>query len=280
MTNLRIMSNNIWWSDGNKADWEAIGANCSAEARAPGLFRAYQELQPDLLGLQECSAKMAHLLMSLFAENRMPYAMLWGRDTPIVYRTDRLELVDSEVLIYPEEIPGLEGSFNNARTKSYCAALFRLKETGQLLCFATTHLWWKSEDPNRQNYQPHSEAAKAWQLGKAIDCVEAFQQKYGCPAVIVGDCNTWPTGKAIQNALRRGFVHGHDAAIDFADETQGMHYCYADGYTTTPYPEGFGQSLDHILIRGELTVRRFSRYSPDYYMPLSDHFPVWIDGTL
>ena len=27
-------------------------------------------------------------------------------------------------------------------------------------------------------------------------------------------------------------------------------------------------------------VRRFERYTPDYYLPLSDHSPVFADATL
>ena len=280
MANLRIMSNNIWWCDSNRPEWEAVGADCSVKARAPGLLRTYGETKPDIIGLQECSAQMSHLLMSLLMEKELPYAMLWGRDTPILYRTDRFELVDSQVYIYPEKIPGLEGSFNNLRTKSYCIALLRLKEDGKLLIFATTHLWYKSGNPEARNYQPFSEEARAWQLGVLMDRLDAMQKQYGCPAVMVGDCNTWYTGKAIQDALARGFVHGHDVAADYADETQGMHYCYGDGYKTEPYGGGFKKSIDHILIRGDLRVRRFERFSPDYYMPLSDHFPVWIDAEI
>ena len=37
MSNLRIMSNNIWWCDTNNAAWEAIGADCSAATRASAL---------------------------------------------------------------------------------------------------------------------------------------------------------------------------------------------------------------------------------------------------
>ena len=40
--------------------------------------------------------------------------------------------------------------------------------------------------------------------------------------------------------------------------------------------------IDHILISDapEGFVRRFERYTPEYYMPLSDHFPVFADVEL
>lgn len=280
MTKLRIMSNNIWWCDSNTPAWEAIGADCSAIHRGPELFRMYQETAPDIIGLQECSARMSHQLMAAFTMNHAPYAFLWGRDTPIIYRKDLFELVDSEVCIYPEEIPGLEGSFNNLKTKSYCAAALRLKETGKLLIFATTHLWYKSDNPKSRSYQPGSEKARAWQMGHLIDKLDHLQAQYGCPAVIVGDLNTWPAGAAVQTALARDFVHAHDAATEHADETTGMHYCCQEGYDSMIEDGGFAKSIDHILIRGNLPVHRYERYFAESYMPLSDHCPLWIDTEI
>lgn len=276
MTKLRIMSNNLWWCDGNHAAWEAIGADCSAVHRAPGFARVYAETLPDIIGLQECSARMSHALMTQLTEKQLPYCLVWGRDTPILYRRDKFQLVDQEVRIYPEDIPGLEGSFNNLKTKSYCIAVLRCKDSGQKLIFATTHLWYKSEKS-----QPGSEAAKVWQLDVLMDRLDALQAEHGCGAVMVGDLNTWPGSRAVQRALQRGFVHAHDAAAEFADDSRGLHRCDGDGYDTQPAEGGFEKSLDHILVRGgeSGSIRRFERYAPDWYMPLSDHFPVWIDVT-
>lgn len=278
MNMLRIMSNNIWWCDNNLATWEAMGEDCSAKHRVSGFIRLYEETQPDIIGLQECSARMAHLLMTGLVVNRHPYALLWGRNTPILYRSDKFELVDSDVLIYPEEIPGLEGCFNDLQTKSYCIAVLRLKETGKLLIFATTHLMYKSGDPASPNYMPGVEEAKSWQLNCLMDRLDAMQAQYGCGAVIVGDFNTWPSSLAVRTARERGFLHAHDLAAGHADDTTGMHFCYASGYKTELNPGDFTHSIDHILLRGvEGTVNTFTRYCPDWYYPLSDHSPAWID---
>ena len=94
----------------------------------------------------------------------------------------------------------------------------------------------------------------------------------------MGDLNAKINSIALQSAFNRGWLHTHDLATK-KDETMGMHYCYADGFTTTPYEKGFEDSIDHILIKnkGETIINSFSRYWSDYYMPLSDHFPVYID---
>ena len=78
-----------------------------------GFARLYASLQPDVIGLQECSARMADELMECLPAFGLHYTLLWGRDTPILYRSDRFDLVDSAYLNYPVEFPGHEGSFNN-----------------------------------------------------------------------------------------------------------------------------------------------------------------------
>ncbi|MBE6561760.1 MAG: hypothetical protein E7662_11620 [Ruminococcaceae bacterium] len=273
MPKLRLLSNNIWWCDTNHDTWAARGEDCSSDARAPGFVRVYRELMPDVIGLQESSAKMSDALM----QQMEGYALLWGRDTPILYRTDKFELIDSAYRIYPAEIPGREGSFNNARTKSYCIAVLRCKEDGKLLCFATTHLWYKTEEA-----YPHSDEARAYQLGLVMDQVDIFRKKYACPAVIVGDFNACPDSPAVQSAYARGYVHAHDTAVEYADETNGHHFCFAAGYDMYENPRTFAESIDQMILIDAPAdaVRRFERYTPAYYMPLSDHFPMWADVVI
>ena len=272
MTKLRLMSNNLWWNTFNTPAWEAMGADCSNEARVPGFARMYRETQPDIIGLQECSARMTRALMIHLAEEDFPYTMVWGGDTPILFRHDKFELVDSKAFIYPEEVPGLEGSFNNLQTKSYCAAVFRLKETGGYLIFGSTHLMYKSEAA-----LPGVEKARGWQMDRLIDQLEAFQANYAAPLVLVGDFNTTPSGRGVQTALERGFVHAHDVA-EVADNTTGMHYCCDAGFATKLNEGDFSHSIDHILLRNfDGKVETYSRYCPDYYFPVSDHSALWVD---
>lgn len=276
---LRLMSTNQWACDKNHSAWEEKGEDCSYSARMPGFLKYYLETKPDMLGLQEVTAKMADKLMRLFCAEGLPYALLWGKDTPIIYRTDLFELVDSTFLIYPEEFPGHEGCFNNSKTKSYNAGVFRIKENGKLFILMSTHLWWKNgSNPASKSYQPYSDEARAYQMSLAVQCLDKLQKKYHCPAVVMGDMNAVYSSLAVQHALSCGFLHAYDIAVEHRDEGNGHHYCFADGYK--PYvPTAFENSIDHILVRGfdEGAVRTYDRYAPDYYMCLSDHIPVWID---
>ena len=281
MGNLRIMTHNVWKCDDNNAAWAARGEDCSAAARAKGFVRVYCETLPDIIGCQEMSAAMADEIIIGMAQAGHRYALLWGRDTPILYRPDRLELLDSDFRLYPTGFPGWEGEFNNAGTKSWCLAVFRDKTDGRKLAFMTTHLWWKSSDPASPDYQAGSDEARTHQLNTALDCLEAYRQQHDCPAMLVGDLNAEYDKPAIQSALARGYQHAHNIAAEYADEDWGYHYCFGDGWK--PYePAPFRQGIDHMLVRfaPEGFVRRFERYTPDYYMPLSDHSPAFADIRL
>ena len=276
---LRIMSHNLWKNDANKPAWEEKGLDCSADARVKGFIKVYEELSPDIIGCQEMSSLMAEKLMCGVLENGQKYALLWGKDTPIIYRTDKFEIIDSHFALYPEELPGYEGCFNNYKTKSWNIAVFRIKENGKHLIFATNHLWWKSSQPTNPNYQPYSDLARVYQIGLIITKIEEYRKKYDCPAIIVGDLNGGYNSQCVKTALEKGYVHAHDVSIAPPDESAGLHYCFADGYYDYYYDFPFEKAIDHILLtpESELKICSFNRYSPKYYLPLSDHSPVYCD---
>ena len=284
MSTIRLMTHNIWNRDKNSPAWEEQGFDCSADARVGGLLRVWQETQPDVIGCQEASAYMADLVK----EGMSDYTLIWGRYTPILYRADKLELVDSEFCTYPDYIEGYEEKYNDSRSKAYNIGVFRVKEDGKLFIFATTHLWWMHQPtestpvPLPRNYRPHSDEAREYQIAMLCEALERFREKYNCPAFLVGDLNTGYESKAVQSAFAKGFRHAHDIATDFAEEAVGYHYCFPDGFKTVYSDRPFKTAIDHILVIGEAegSVKRFERYSPDYYYPISDHSPAYVDVEL
>ena len=273
---LRIMSNNQWRRDENHPIWEERGEDCSAAAREKGFVQVYQETQPDIIGFQEVSPLMLDCMMRGLKDAGTPYAALWGRDTPILYRPEKLSLIDSAFGIYPAACPGYEGCFNNEDTKSWNIAVFEEKASGRRLIVCTTHLWWKDDDPASAYYQKGSNEARCYQLQLLIRELNRFQERYDAPAVLMGDLNCPYHSDPIRLAKEAGFVHANDLAEDYAYPYHGYHACGDPGYK--PYvPEPFENAIDHMLVRGSLRVRRFDRYISDTYLPLSDHFPAMID---
>ena len=282
---IRLMTHNIWNRDSNAEKWAEKGLDCSAAARVGGLLRVYREICPDIIGCQEASSMMADLLKQGFEADGIKYTLIWGRYTPIIYRQDKLELIDSEFGTYPEKINDFEGSFNDVKSKSWNLGVFRIKENGEIFIFVTTHLWWKKSPgdgiSHSGSYQEGSDEARESQVATVVAKIEEYRRRYCCPAVLVGDMNTGYDSKAMTYVRAQGFCHAHDIATDYAEEAVGYHYCFPDGHR--PYVPGpFKSAIDHILVKGFAAdaVRRFDRYIPDYYEPLSDHYPVYIDLLL
>ncbi len=284
---LRLMTHNVWNYDNNSPAWEKIGEDCSALVRSKGFVRVYKETLPDIIGGQEYSALMTDLVKKGCAADGLNYSLVEGRFTPIFFRADKLELLDNEFATYPDYIEGFDGKFNDAFTKSWNLAVFREIKSKKIFIFVTTHLWWKSSDlkikeTKPKNYQAYSDEAREYQISLLNKKINQYYDKYQCPIVLVGDFNTGYNSKAVKLLFDNGFHHAHDIATDFADETSGRHDCYAWGYTKEYRNTPFESAIDHILLKGEPegSVKEFKRYSPEYYYPLSDHSPTFIDIEL
>ena len=282
MSKLRLMSQNQWNCVNNNEFWAERGEDCSAEVRMKGHVRILKELLPDIVGGQEVNAQMQKYLKYYCMDENLPYTQIWGSFTPLIYRADKLELLDSDFLLYPETVDGYEGCFNDVRSKSCNLGVFRNKESGKVFVFATTHLWWKSSDPNAGHYQHGSDEVRAMQIASAIEMIEKYQRKYdGCPVFLVGDLNAVYEAKAVQYALQeKGFSHAHDIAA-YANEENGYNGCGPRKIGVWDH-KPFKTAIDHILVRDlpAGAIERFDRYTPDYYLLLSDHAPIYVDVEL
>ena len=275
MSTLRLMSQNQWNYTPNAPAWEEKGLDCSAEVRMRGHVRVFRELLPDIVGGQEVNKDMQMFLKFYCLEEGLPYTIVWGNMTPLIYRADKLELLDTEYILYPITVEDYEGKFNDANSKSLNLGVFRDKSSGKVVLFATTHLWWMS-DASREG----SSEVRRRQIKQATELIDRYREKYnGCPVIFVGDMNARYDSPAIQYALNEGgYTHAYHLATEYRFEERGYNACgpKAPGvWQHTP----FETAIDHILVKGlgDGAVRRFDRYTPDYYLTLSDHAPVYID---
>lgn len=282
-----IMSNNLWNCDRNKDAWAAKGEDCSADARVDGLVRAYTSVMPDILGFEEMSRHMEMLIMQRM--RRIPadngetakYEIVTGGFTPILFRHDRLLLLESGHMLYPREFPPYEGSFNDADSKGYTFGVFEERKSGSRVIVITTHLWWRSDSPAAKSYQKGSGEARAYQIGLATQKAEELMGRWHCPAILMGDLNDMLGSKCLNAALAAGWQETHALCTGERNDTRGYHYCFADGWRHDP-PGEYERAIDHILIKapGRAEVRRFCRYMEASFEPLSDHFPVYIELAL
>ena len=282
---MRLMSNNQWKCDENNDAWRAMGEDCSAEARVKGLVRAYAGILPDVMGLQEVSPRMAALMMESLRALPLPdggvarYEYVSGGDTPIVYRRDRLRLLESGFFLYDEAVPGLEGSFNNDETKSYCFGVFESRAEGRRFALMSTHLWWMSSHPESPRYRAGSNVARAYQIRLASARMDEVMEKYACPGVIMGDLNASVNSLCLEAAREAGWEEAHDLApLGARDETCGHHPCDGKGFEHGE-PGTFEQAIDHILLKnkGGAKVLAFRRLTDAWFDRVSDHYPLYVD---
>ena len=285
MPNLRLMSQNQWyWSD-NRPEWEALGLDSSAATRMHGHIRVLQELLPDVLGCQEMTPEMQQYFKFYCQDAGISnYALIWGNYTPIIYRADRLELVDTEYLRFPTEIEGLPAKYNDGGSKGANLAVFRCKENGKMFIFLTTHLWFRRGNPAHPRYTPGSNEARSHQLRLCKDMIARYRKTYGdLPIVLLGDLNPGSDWEALLDAMfDQGYEHAHDLAVEYATEDDGYNTTTTKSPGTWRHLHYLHNAYDHILLKDwpAESIRRFDRYMPDYYLTVSDHAPVWIDVVL
>lgn len=285
MSKLRLMGQNQWNCTNNQEKWIEQGLDCSAETRMKGHIQVLKELMPDVIGGQEVNKDMQLYLMLYCQEEKLPYSLIWGNMTPIIYRADKLELLATEYLLYPKQFKDYEGTFNDGNSKACNLAVFRNKESGRIFIFVTTHLWWRNgNNPDYKYYQAGSNEARAYQLGLAVELINKYRAEYGdCPVVIAGDMNTG-TGTPALDFIEQeaGYTHAHDLATDYRAEVSGYCSCGWNGPAPKWWETPYTAADDHIYVKDmpEGAISRFDRYMPDYYLALSDHAPVYIDVEL
>lgn len=282
-----IMSNNLWNRDTNSDAWAAKGEDCSADCRVEGLVKAYTAVMPDILGFEEMSRHMEMLVMQRMRRAVLPdgtevrYEIVTGGYTPILFRNDKLRLLESGHRVFPAECVPFEGRFNDSFSKGYTFGVFEERESGKRMIVFVTHLWWKSSDPASRNYQKGSAEARAYQIMLASEKADSLISEYSCPAVLMGDFNDVLGSPCLEAVRNAGWLETHSLCTGERCDYRGYHYCFPDGWRHDP-PGAYANAIDHILIKnpGQTGIWRFCRFMEPFFDRLSDHFPVYIEAVL
>lgn len=281
-TNLRILDCNVWnyTKDTIPQAWKDLGADCRSQARCHGFSKVLHSYVPDLFGFQEYTSLMCECLEPLIEDLGYETVIkktedgLWNW-TPIYYNPEVLELVESNYFMYNPQ-------YSDKNSKSYTVAVFRHKQTSKLFISLCTHLWWKGEKA-----MPGSNAVREKQVRQIIEAVTALRAKYNCPIIVMGDMNCNLKSDALKQFLQVGFVPAWKLATVYGDTSHGHHICDKDGFSTeirSKYAKNDGTTcIDHMMLFGlekgsEVLV--FSRITDAYTVPLTDHYPNYMDMKL
>ena len=256
---LRVMTFNL------RLDVASDGPNAwpYRRDRVAGLIRFHEA---DVVGVQEA---LAHMLTELDA--RLPgFARVGvgradgragGEFSAILYRTERLELLDSGTfwLSPTPEVPGSKG-WDAAIERIATWGRFRDRRTGCTYFHLNTHF-------DHIGEQARQESAKL--IRRRLATLSA-----GLPVLLTGDLNSDPTSGAYRVFTRDSIAGAVAPLRDAHDVSRDGHYGPESTWTAFREIEP-GQRIDYVMVsagvpvlaHGVLTDRWDGRFP-------SDHMPV------
>lgn len=259
---VRVMFHNVW-----------SGAVHNRDDMESSLFLAYM---PDVLGMQEINPTIRNEKVSLFDLLAPEYTEVpvkatnksGNNYTPIVYRADRVELIDSGWHLYDDKA--------GDQSKSVTWAIFKDKTTGRQFGVANTHFYWTSD--------ALGQSARLIDAAEILQVVADAQAKYPVPFIIGGDLNCRVSAEPQLNLMKGGWKNAHNTATGYRSNTKG-HHAYApldpitNLYSDGPLPSGdYTTAIDHIYTCGTgVEVRVFNTILHRYALDSSDHCPIYVD---
>ena len=279
-TNLRLFDDNIWQYDKDviPETWIPLGIDPRDSVRSIGFAKLVSDYKPDIVTLQEYSshmdARLAPKLRDMGFANACEQDGAWNH-TPVFYDSTVVELLKVRYNLYtPKE-------FSNANTKSFTSAVFRHKATGKDFAIINTHLWWKSDEA-----QPGSTMARASQIRLMMAEAEVLKAEYGCVVFMMGDMNCEEDTVPIQQLLNEGYIPCYKAAKVFGDNHNGHHRCDPKAFSAESSRKGPDRAtgaLDHFFIHNAQDGTEVLTYyciMDEYTLPLTDHYPNYVDVRL
>ena len=278
---LKFMTFNIWGDYfGNPV-----------EEREAGVEATILKGRPDVVSLQEvtpgwyASPMFAHLKQKGYALVRgdedaaLARAAFAGEKTPkhinhepLLYRTDRLNLLDSGTDFFHLSLTA---------SKSATWAVLERKSDGRRFIAFATHFWWQSNGVESDVIRELNARHVLWQLSD-------IRRKWGTelPAILGGDLNSTDTSFAHAMLRSGGFVN----AASHAD-VRSLHCSHhgnpirgADGkyhgarrvaaYDTPDY------SIDHIFYTKGIHALKHEIITDQIALDVSDHSPVMVEFEL
>ena len=200
--------------------------------------------------------------------------------TPILYRTDKWELVESEAYLYY-----WKSRYHYTNTKSLAYGVFKSKETNELVLVVSTHFPLMTGDYTQKaeyaNCTNDKEGAQ-WRYETTLEIlkeVNNLRAKYpNILTVVGGDMNAISSEKSMQT-MNNGttdvpsiLTDGYDLASDGAKTVGASSHNYGS------IPSGSGFPIDHIFVSDDVANVLQHRIVKDTItVQGSDHCPVIVD---
>ena len=284
---LRMITFNIY------SDWHVNDGG--VKPREVGMERTIMRIRPDIAALQEVSG---HWWASpMFGHLAATYGIVRGdmeealrragpippakggdeqpperaSNTPLLYRKDRLALLDSGLDVFHPTL---------GKSKSVTWAVLEDRLDGRRFISFSTHFWFKHKGKQ-------DDALRVLNVQCILRRVDELRRKWGeIPVIGGGDLNCNPGSLALEAFRCAGYSNAMDAAAEKTarSATRTYHgYPKQDesgvyhGTTCPPGKDRPEQSLDHIFFTEGIRALKYDLDLDQEALDSSDHSPVVVD---
>ena len=256
-TDIRVMSSNILF-DKTLSD------------RLPLIIEYYRDCAADLIGMQEVN-KVGTGIFEAISDLYTPIALRHPEDkhcfTPILYRHDRFDLVESGSELY---------NMRGTDTKSMAWGVFKDKTTGKKIALINSHGSLILKAYNLQATDPvEGEQWRVDNVRQMLAKKDELREKYGAalPVFITGDFNSNANKDSII-AMKKSLS---DSAEIAASATAGINSFHRS--PGRPCDEGI--PIDFIFVTDDaIEVLTHNIPHDETALAISDHCPVVVDAKL
>ncbi len=266
--NIRIMFYNVY-------GYGQSGPILQRQKLQTELIKAYS---PDVFGIQEGSPNYHTNFFPLVKEigyTEVSVTSAGNNYTPLFYKADKLEVVESGYLCYAGP--------NDGKSKGVTWAVFKIKETGKCFVAMTTHFMYDQTGID-------AVAARESNANEIVDLIkntiQANSAYKNLPLIFGGDLNCNESSTAVKILTDAGFYCAQSVAVN-RNNTRAYHsYSSYDTdwnyYSSIPaIADGdHSKSIDHAFVTGNTTVNAFYALISPYTLYTSDHMPMIIDITV
>ena len=279
--NLKFMTFNIWGDYfGNPVD-----------EREAGVEATILKARPDVVSLQEVTPnwykspmfasleKAGYALVRGDEDAALKRAAFTGKKTakhinhePLLYRTDRLRLLDSGTDFFHVSLQ---------TSKSVTGAVFEDKVGKRRFVAFATHFWWQSNGKESDTIRELNARHILWLLAN-------IRRKWNAelPAILGGDLNSRENSIAHAMLRRGGFVNAASSAdvrsphcSHHGDPKRGEDGKY-HGSLRPAKDDTPDRSIDHIYYTRGIHALRHEIVTDQTALDVSDHSPVIVEFSL
>lgn len=252
---IRIMTLNLL------AHYKSWGGK-PVEERSDIFFSIRDGYSPDVLGLQEMCSDWYNEINKQKSNYKFVSPLKTAfpqKMTAILYNSDTIELIDSGSITFSD--------CWNFKSRRAVWGVFRHKTINKIFTVVNTHLSFL-EELEEENF-----FTQTCQVNELYSVTQFLELQYPYPIFVIGDFNTKRRVSYQKSVINSGSYGILNSLYTDSEDIAKNKFC-GENFN-------FNNTLiDHIFIKGDVTVKNLSLLSQNCFSSLSDHYPLFADVKL